>query len=93
MQYYVSPEQVSGEPCTQASDLYSLGIIFYELLMGCKPYECSQEFELMMSHVMAPTPVFPEELKAYQKVLNGLLAKDYHERYSSALEALKHLSH
>ena len=61
--------------------------------MGCKPYECSQEFELMMSHVMAPTPVFPEDLKAYQKVLNGLLAKDYHERYSSALEALKHLSH
>jgi len=46
-----------------------------------------------MSHVMAPTPVFPEDLKAYQKVLNGLLAKDYHERYSSALEALKHLSH
>ena len=91
--YYVSPEQVSGEPCTQASDLYSLGIIFYELLMGCKPYECSQEFELMMSHVMAPTPVFPEELKAYQKVLNGLLAKDYHERYSSALEALEHLPH
>ena len=89
--YYVSPEQVSGEPCTQASDLYSLGIIFYELLMGCKPYDCHQAFELMMSHVMAPTPIFPEELKAYQTVLNGLLAKDYHERYSSALEALEHL--
>ncbi len=89
--YYVSPEQVSGEPCTQASDLYSLGIIFYELLMGCKPYECNQALELMMSHVMAPTPVFPEELKAYQATLNGLLAKDYHERFSNVMKAVESL--
>jgi len=89
--YYVSPEQVSGEPCTQASDLYSLGIIFYEILMGCKPYECNQAFELMMSHVMAPTPVFPEALKEYQVVLNGLLAKDYHERFSSGMKAVESL--
>lgn len=87
--YYVSPEQVSGESCTQASDLYSLGIIFYELLMGCKPYECNQAFELMMNHVMAPTPVFPEALKAYQATLNGLLAKDYHERFPSAINAIE----
>ena len=89
--YYVSPEQVSGEACTQASDIYSLGIIFYELLTGDKPFTAEQPFELMMHHVMAPIPELPEELGRFQEILNGMLAKDYHERYQSALDAIENL--
>ncbi|KAG1682882.1 Serine/threonine-protein kinase PknA [Nymphon striatum] len=84
--YFVSPEQVSGEPCTQASDIYSLGVVFYELLTGTKPYENSRAFELMMCHVMAPAPVLPDELANFQGILNRMMAKDYHERFSSELE-------
>lgn len=87
--YYVSPEQVSGEACTQASDIYSLGIIFYELLTGCKPYEGRQAFELMMQHVMAPMPILPDHFKQFQTCLNGMMAKDYHERFTNAKQAIE----
>ena len=89
--YYVSPEQVSGDECTQASDIYSLGIIFYELITGEKPFCAAQPFELMMQHVMAPVPRLPEELGHFQTTLNGMLAKDYHERFSSAQQVLDSL--
>lgn len=89
--YYVSPEQVSGEACTQASDIYSLGVIFYELLTGCKPYENNRAFELMMNHVMAPMPVFPEELSHYQEMLNRMMVKDYRKRFSSLKKVIQSL--
>ncbi len=89
--YYVSPEQVSGEECTQASDIYSLGIIFYELVSGEKPFFSTQPFELMMQHVMAPVPELPGELSQFQTTLNGMLAKDYHERFQNAHEAIESL--
>ena len=58
--HYVSPELITGEACTKASDIYSLGVIFYELLSGHKPYSGAEAYELMMQHVMAPVPVLPK---------------------------------
>ncbi|MCF6190039.1 MAG: serine/threonine protein kinase [Cocleimonas sp.] len=89
--HYVSPEQISGDACTQASDIYSLGVIFYELLMGCKPYSASQAHELMMHHVMAPVPVFPDNLKQFQLTLNKMMAKDPDDRFSSVIDAVESL--
>jgi serine/threonine-protein kinase/serine/threonine-protein kinase PpkA len=74
--YYVSPERALDEPSGVTSDIYSLGIIFYELLMGKKPYEGSSEMELMMQHVMAPIPILPDEYSNFQQALNKMLAKD-----------------
>jgi serine/threonine-protein kinase/serine/threonine-protein kinase PpkA len=74
--YYVSPERALDEPSGVTSDIYSLGIIFYELLMGEKPYDGSTEMELMMQHVMAPIPTLPDEYAGYQSLLNKMLAKD-----------------
>jgi serine/threonine protein kinase len=84
--HYVSPEQISGDACTQASDIYSLGVIFYELLTGYKPYSAQEAHELMMHHVMAPVPVLPNELKEFQLALNKMMAKDPADRFSSVLE-------
>ena len=89
--YYVSPEQVSGDACTQASDIYSLGVIFYELLTGHKPYSASRAHELMMHHVMAPVPVFPSHLKQFQSTLNKMMAKDPADRFTSVLDAIDNL--
>lgn len=86
--HYVSPELISGEVCTPASDIYSLGVIFYELLTGEKPFSGREAYELMMQHVMAPVPVFADCLKKYQPVLNRMMAKCPADRYSRPLEAI-----
>jgi len=89
--HYVSPEQISGDASTQASDIYSLGVIFYELLTGNKPYFATQAHELMMHHVMAPVPILPIELNAFQPVLDKMMAKDPEERFTTVLEIIEQL--
>ena len=88
--HYVSPEQIKGEACTKASDIYSLGVIFYELLTGKKPYSADQAFELMMHHVMAAVPQLPAEFCEFQTVLDKLMAKNPDDRYPSAIDAIGH---
>lgn len=73
--YYVSPERITGEPCTRATDIYSLGVIFYELLLGKKPFDAASLTELMTKHVLAPVPRLPEHLSRYQALLDGMLEK------------------
>ncbi len=89
--HYVSPELVAGEDCTKASDIYSLGVIFYELLMGEKPYEANSATELMMQHVMAPIPTLSKRFLHLQPVLNKMMAKCPYDRFSSPGKALKAL--
>ena len=89
--HYVSPEQVSGDACSQASDIYSLGVIFYELLTGHKPYFSKQAHELMMHHIMAPVPTFSDELSVFQPVLDMLMAKDPAQRFTRTQDILENL--
>jgi serine/threonine protein kinase len=86
--HYVSPEQISGDACTQSSDVYSLGVIFYELLTGQKPYSANEAHELMMHHVMAPVPVLPEELKEFQSILDRLMAKNPDDRFANVIDVI-----
>ena len=81
--YYVSPEQIDGRPATAQSDLYSLGIIFYEMLMRERPFEANCVSELAVLHTSAPRPILPQRLSGYQPLVNGLLAVDPRERYAS----------
>jgi len=89
--HYVSPEQISGDSCTQQSDIYSLGVIFYELLVGRKPYFGSTAHELMMQQVMAPVPELPCELTSFQPLLNKMMAKSPRDRLCCAMDAIESL--
>ncbi len=87
--YYISPERVMGEPADVASDFYALGVILYELLTGHRPYESRNLEELLKKHVLAPIPVLPDNLRAYQPLLNGLLAKFSNNRIKSTDEVVR----
>jgi hypothetical protein len=82
--YYMSPEQGHGSALDERSDLYSLGVIFYEMLMQQKPYLAQTPMAVIYMHANAPIPLLPEELRKYQQLLNKLLAKDPVHRLASA---------
>jgi len=89
--YYISPERALDESSGITSDIYSLGIIFYELLMGDKPYHGSTEMELMMQHVLAPIPTLPPEYGRYQSLLDKMLAKDETQRLQRVIDVGRYL--
>jgi serine/threonine-protein kinase/serine/threonine-protein kinase PpkA len=82
--YYISPERIIGDPPDERTDLYALGVILYELLVGHKPYESNTLNELLKKHALAPIPHLPDDLFAYQPLVNGLLAKFPENRLQSA---------
>lgn len=87
--YYVSPEQIEGEPATAQSDIYSLGIIFYEMLTRERPFDAESVAELIALHIKAPRPRLPAGLADYQGLLDRMLAVDPRSRYRNAEELLE----
>jgi serine/threonine-protein kinase PpkA len=83
---YMSPEQVSGGEVDGRSDLYSLGIMFHELLTGEPPYKGDTPIAVCMQHLTAPLPKLPLELADLQPVMDRMLAKKREERFASMAE-------
>jgi len=87
--YYMSPEQALGEELDSRTDLYSLGIIFYEMLTGRKPYMGNTAIEVLQQHVNAPLPRLPTHLEHHQSLLDGLLAKSREHRFANAAQVVE----
>jgi serine/threonine protein kinase len=90
--YYLSPEQVTGQRVTPASDLYSLGVMFHEMLTGERPFRADSLDLLLARHLSAPAPRLPPGHAMLQPVLDRLMAKDPAQRHASAAALLQDLA-
>ena len=85
---YMSPEQATGKPVGPATDLYSLGVVIYEMLTGALPYDADNPVALSLMHVnepaRSPRNANPEVPRALDALTLKLLAKDPEDRYASA---------
>ena len=90
--YYISPEQADGGPVDQRGDLYSLGIMFFEMLTGQRPFKGSSIVGIIQAHRNEPIPVLPAELSQFQGLIDGLLAKEAKDRFPTASAALAELA-
>jgi serine/threonine-protein kinase PpkA len=88
---YMSPEQVKGLQLDGRSDLYSLGIVFYEILTGSVPFKADSTLSVALKQVGEPLPPLPAEYAAYQEFLDCLTAKDREERFATGAEVIRAL--
>ena len=89
--YYISPEQAQGQRVDARTDLYSLGVMFYEMLTGQRPYLGRSAVAIMTQHATSPVPQLPAATAAQQPLLDRLMAKQQSARYASADELLADL--
>lgn len=89
--YYMSPEQGHGNDTDGRSDIYSLGVMFHEMLTGDKPYTADTALGIIFQHARKPVPLLPPRRARHQALLNLLLAKEPADRLQNAEEILEWL--
>jgi serine/threonine protein kinase len=89
--YYMSPEQGHGQEVDERSDIYSLGIIFFEMLAGEKPFSGSDAMGIIYKHTKEPVPMLPSRVSHHQALISRMLAKRPEHRLQSAKEVLEWL--
>jgi serine/threonine protein kinase len=87
--HYMSPEQARGQEVDGRSDIYSLGVVFYEMLTGYIPYQAADSFAVALKHINDPVPQLPTGLFNLQGLLDRMMAKDPVGRYSHAGELVR----
>jgi eukaryotic-like serine/threonine-protein kinase len=85
--YYMSPEQAQGVPLDARSDLYSVGVMLFEMLTGAKPYVGNSAVEVMQQHVHGPRPPLPPQLSAFEPLLDKFMTRDRGRRFPDAVTA------
>jgi len=93
--YYLSPEQAQGHELHETSDLYSLGVVLYQMLAGKLPYTGESPITVALKHVSSPVPSLEAEdisiSPALAAIVQKLLQKDPRDRFPSAMEVAKAL--
>ena len=80
----MSPEQLRGEHVDARADIYSLGVVLFQLLVGELPYQGTDGWAIGMQHIASPIPHLPGHLDYLQTFLDALLAKDPTRRLQGA---------
>jgi eukaryotic-like serine/threonine-protein kinase len=89
--YYMSPEQGTGANLDARSDLYSAGVIFFEMLTGRRLYNADNAVALVYKHLHDPIPLLPKPLRGYQDLLDKIVAKKREDRLAHAGSLLDYL--
>jgi len=84
--HYMSPEQARGRPIDGRADLYSLGIVLHEMLLGRVPYHADDSLAVGIKHITEPLPQLPQSFAALQPLLDRLLAKEPEDRFQTGNE-------
>ncbi|WP_448213878.1 protein kinase domain-containing protein [Colwellia sp. MEBiC06753] len=91
--YYMSPEQAKGKEIDWRSDLYSLGVVFYQLLVGEVPYNGDSAVSVGIKHLSDPIPKIPDYLQAsFQEIIERLMAKVPDDRFQNGSELVSALN-
>ncbi len=84
---YMSPEQaLTSDDINQTTDVYSLGLIFYEMLTGSKVYQSGSTLQIIQQHMSLKVPKLPEKYAFLQKQINKVLEKNPKKRYQTPQE-------
>jgi serine/threonine protein kinase len=86
--HYMSPEQAQGQEIGPWSDLYSLGIVLFEMMSGEVPFDADSTIAVVFKHITEPVPDLAEPYKQYQSLVNTLLAKEPAARYQTGREVI-----
>ncbi len=89
--HYMSPEQAKGEKVDHRTDLYSLGVVFYEMLTGRLPFDADDPFSVALMQINDPMPPLPAQFQAFHPVIEKLMTKDREQRYGTADDFLDDL--
>lgn len=93
---YMSPEQIKGHPLNQKTDLYSLGVVLYELLTGRLPFRASNRAQLIYKIINADAPpvssLNPEVPAGMDRILQKALEKDLYSRYKNGADMAQDLA-
>jgi serine/threonine protein kinase len=89
---YMSPEQCRAKEVDGRSDIYSLGVVLFEMLTGEKPYKGETEISVALQHIEKPIPRLPKDLNPYQSLIDKMMAKDREKRLSSGAQFVELLN-
>jgi serine/threonine-protein kinase PpkA len=89
---YMSPEQVQGRVLDLRTDIYSAGVLLYQMLVGKHLFDGETAVEVALHHLNTPPPSLPDNLSRYQRLIDKLVEKDRDARFRNADEVLGYLS-
>lgn len=85
---YMAPEQARGKDVDRRADLYSMGVLAWEMLTGHLPYSAGDALSMAVKHAQEPIPRLPPSLKHWQPLIDRSMAKKPEDRYASANDML-----